>query len=145
MGRVDYLKYLNIGIYRCVNIWKYVAVKKRAQEVYTEINPEWLAKSWAEYSYDKMLQGLGKWSYKKKGEEKKCDKNIWRYVIQDLSSIIKHIIYIPQNTKQHKYTKHITPFYIMIKQFKLKKGGQKSLKQPEGKDALNIEEQEYMS
>lgn len=33
----------------------------------------------------------------------------------------------------------------MIKQFKLKKGGQKSLKQQEGKDALNIEEQEYMS
>lgn len=74
MGRVEYLKYLNIGIYRYVNIWKYVAVKKRAQEVYMEINPESLAKSWEEYSCGKMLQGLGKWSYKKKGEKKNVTK-----------------------------------------------------------------------
>ena len=49
-------------------------MEKRAQEVYMEINPESLAKSWAEYSRDKMLQGLGKWSYRKKGEKENVTK-----------------------------------------------------------------------
>ena len=70
MGRVDYLKYLNIGIYRYVNIWKYVAVKKRAQEVYMEINPESLAKSWAEWCCKAWASGVTKRKERKKNVTK---------------------------------------------------------------------------
>lgn len=70
MGRVEYLKYLDIGIYRYSEYLKICSCGKEGLRSSTwKLTPSPWPRAGAEYSRDKMLQGLGKWSYRKKGEK----------------------------------------------------------------------------